>query len=190
MDYKMIERIMNLRSKFYIEIRLFDRARWIAAKMGYKQSFYYTPVDESKTLLLDHELFKIKKFFEQCKKHLKLPSLWIQWVEEDTERNYRIFGGLKSDEPLLGEADIKSGNKISIRADISFDDILRTVAHECHHHWFYKKWGKTRYWSDKGMREGTADRFAKKMLCELREWEQFEKDENLQLVYASRRNWN
>ncbi len=169
MNYKIIERIMNLRSKFYIEVRLFDRARWIASKMGYKLSFFYTPVDENRTLLLDHELYKINGFFERVKKHLGLPDLWIEWVEEDKPRNYRVFRGVKSDKPLCGEANPGTSNKISIRADISFDEILRTVAHEAHHCWFFREHGKSSYWQDEEMREGTADVFAGKMMIEFKD---------------------
>ena len=168
MDYRKIEIWKSIRSKYYSIGKICDRIRLKISKLGYKQSVYYTPISESKVLLLDHELYKIKRFFEQCKKHLGLPDVWIEWIEENTESNYRIFGGFKRDATLYGNADIES-NKISIRADLPFDNILRTIAHECHHHWFYRKYGKSSYWNDEKMRESTANGFAGKMILEFRD---------------------
>ena len=87
--------------------------------------------------------------------------------------------------PIYGRADTKDGNKILVRHDVPFKEILHTIAHEAHHQWFCQKYGKTYlYGEDKDMWEDTADMFVGKMLRELREQDEFENDENLQLIYS------
>jgi len=166
MNDRTLKKARMVRAIYYSRDKVINGIRAIILKLGGECSCYYTPIRKSETLLFKHELLKVDRFFDRCKKHLEMPGLWIEWIQADTEKSHRILGGIKQDYPIAGHADVGNSEKISIRGDIPFDEILRTIAHEAHHHWFYKKYGKTGYWNDEEMRESAAEGFAGKMLAE------------------------
>ena len=143
--------------------------------------FYY------REIVFDHQVGPEKvreanKVLKYCREVLNIPDLTIRWCVKVDKADYEKFGsgpladtirkkhGFEKDEgafsgqsKFLGELD----DRIWIRADIPFDQIGLTVAHECKHVHDFGKYGKyspPRTQKEKEAADKPAEDFARSVM--------------------------
>jgi hypothetical protein len=150
---------------------------------GERFKFRYKFVGENE--LSEYRLREAYKVLQYCREKLKLPDLKLSWIVAVREEDAY---GIAFDTPIGGCA--SKASTIHIRADIPLNDIKFAIAHEAHHLWFGRTYGKTYpIEGEQEMWEQTANAFAEIVLLELieKEFEAQANRETLSLWHMSRR---
>lgn len=127
-------------------------------------SFYFKEIEEEK--VDSNKLRFAKRLLEFCKYKLNMPDLWIQWVVECSQVDAMCQSRDRSFWGQVGEDDV---NKILIRADASLYKIRVVIPHECHHQSMALEYGFPKTKDDYDIWERRADKFAEKILEDIRE---------------------